>query len=157
WMLRDIRWSYVSFALSERLNETLRRRRNPLRAPDGFVIEAYNPTDEPITLTLSMFIQRTKLNPAITANQLPPPYFGKLTIPPGHFLEIVPFENFRAIIECGLPFGIGLTPQSEEGAHLVFLTLDLVAQRKDMIPQRPSAAISQSAAKPAKCVVFDLD
>src|SRR5262245_48499109 len=101
----NIRWSYTTFALSERLNDLIRRRRNPKRLPDAFVVEIYNPTATTITLTLSMAVDRSRLKAALLATQLPPPFFRKLTIPPGYFLDLIPLDAFRSLIESDLPFG----------------------------------------------------
>src|SRR5262245_36771121 len=153
----DIRWSYTTFALSERLNDLIRRRRNPKRLPDAFVVEIYNPTSTTITLTLSMAVDRSRLKAAVLAAQLPPPFFRKLAIPSGYFLDVIPLEAFRSLIESDLPFGIALTPTGEAGAHAVFLTLDFIAR-----PYRGTATQTpmprEAKVRPAaKCVVFDLD
>jgi FkbH-like protein len=153
----DIRFSYLAFALSERLNELIRSRRNPRRLPDAFVIEIYNPTSATVTLTLSMAVNRSTLKPTVVAAQLPQPVLRRLTVAPGYFLELIPRQAFESLIESDLPFGIALTPAGEAGAHLVFLTLDFVG-RPYRTNDTSSLAVPRPNTRPAaKCVVFDLD
>lgn len=152
----DIRWAYSGFALMERLNEFLHRRTGTQPLPDAFVMEIYNPTDQPVTLQLVMFIDRSRIGRKVTADQLPAPVVRKLEVKPGYFREDVPREAFGTLIGSRLPFGLGLTPLSEEGAHLVFLTLDFVQYGKQAASAVADAPLARKA-PPAKCVVFDLD
>lgn len=149
----DIRWAYASFALLERFNARLLRRRDG-RLPDAFVIEIYNPGSAAVDMTLGMSIDRSALGRAITADQLPPAMQRRLSIPPGYFRDIVPLDAFRAIVGSGLPFNLALNPVTPD-AHLVFLTLDFVAGQETSTSL--SAAPAKAALPPAKCVVFDLD
>ena len=152
----DIRWAYSGFALMERLNEFLHRRTGVQPLPDAFVMEIYNPMDRPVTLQLVMFIDRARIGRKVTADQLPAPVVRKLEVPPGYFREDVPREAFQTLIGSRLPFGLGLTPLSEEGAHLVFLTLDFVQYGRKAAAAVTDAPLTRKA-PPAKCVVFDLD
>lgn len=152
----DIRWAYSGFALMERLNEFLHRRTGTQPLPDAFVMEIYNPTGQPVTLQLVMFIDRSRIGRKVTADQLPAPVVRKLEVKPGYFREDVPREAFGTLIGSRLPFGLGLTPLSEEGAHLVFLTLDFVQYGKQAASAVADAPLARKA-PPAKCVVFDLD
>ena len=147
----DQRWSWLSFSLLERLNRRLARRSG---RPDAFVAEIYNPGDSPVTLLLSMAVDRTRLAQPLAPSQLPRPLLRTLTIPPGYFREDIPAATFEQITGSGLPFSIALTPGAEDGTHLVFLTLDLVEYRRAAKVVAPAAAPPRPA---AKCVVFDLD
>lgn len=153
----DIRWSYLTFSLLERLNSRLQRRSRGGALPDAFIVEIYNPGDSAVSLLLSMAIDRTKVEGGTSPAQLPRPVLRKLVIPPGYFREDLPAELFAALVGSGHPFNLALTPEAPEGTHLVFLTLDFVRHRAAMaVAAEPEA----SAAKPrtsAKCVVFDLD
>jgi FkbH-like protein len=147
----DQRWSWLSFSLLERLNRSLARRAG--RA-DAFVAEVYNPGEAPVTLLLSMAVDRTRLAQPLAPSQLPRPLLRTLTIPPGYFREDIPAAEFAQITGSGLPFSIALTPGAEDGTHLVFLSLDLVQYRGANSAATPAAARARPA---AKCVVFDLD
>jgi FkbH-like protein len=146
----DQRWSWLSFSLLERLNRRLARRSG---RPDAFVAEIYNPGDAPVTLLLSMAVDRTRLASPLPPSQLPRPLLRTLTIPPGYFREDIPAVEFEQITASGLPFSIALTPGAEDGTHLVFLSLDLVEYRR----AAKTAAPTVTAGPAAKCVVFDLD
>ena len=148
---KDRRWSWLSYSLLTRMNAWLRRAGS--RRPDAFVAEIYNPGTAPVTLMLSMAVDRSAISQQIRSEQLPRPLLETLVLNPGYNREEVPVRRFAHLIDAGLAFGIALTPGAEEGAHLVFLTLDLVqhavrtAARKVLPGARPGA----------KCVVFDLD
>lgn len=147
----DQRWSWLSHSMLERLNRRLARRSG---RPDAFVAEIYNPGDAPVTLLLSMAVDRTRLPQPLPPSQLPRPLLRTLTIPPGYFREDIPAREFEQITASGLPFSIALTPGAEDGTHLVFLSLDLVKYQRTADSPAPSAASARPA---AKCVVFDLD
>jgi FkbH-like protein len=150
---RDARWAGLGFSLFERLNRRLARgRKGPL--PDAFVAEIYNPGNAPVTLLLSMAVDRTQLGRAVTPDQLPRPVLERLTVPPGYFRQDLPRAAFADLLGSGLPFNMALVPDGGEGAHLVFLTLDFVAFHK---AEAVEAAAPVAARPAAKCVVFDLD
>lgn len=153
---RNARWSALNVELYERLNKWLRRRRDPRSMPDAFVIEIYNPADTPVSLLLSFFVDRPKVGRAIPPDQLPRPILRKLRIAPGYFRHDLPREEFQDLVASGLPFCISLTPDGDEGAHLVFLTLDFVSYWPAALgSSRRSRAATTAPA--AKCVIFDLD
>jgi FkbH-like protein len=147
----DQRWSWLSFSLLERLNRRLARRSG---RPDAFVAELYNPGDAPVTLLLSMAVDRTRLAQPLSPSELPRPFLRTLTVPPGYFREDIPVSAFEQIAGSSLPFGIALTPGAEDGTHLVFLTLDFVQYNKSTPASGKAAPVARPA---AKCVVFDLD
>lgn len=152
-VLKDIRFSYATHSILERLNDRLRKRGAGKSLPDAFVAEIYNPTDTSIDLLLSMSVDRTRLSAGITPDRLPPPFPLKLSVPPGYFRRDIPREALAHLLEPGLPFNIALVPAAD-GAHLIFLTLEFVEYRK-------AAALAEARAPaklpPAKCVIFDLD
>lgn len=151
----DIRWSYLTHSLLERMNARLHRRHSARDLPDAFVIEIYNPGTADVVLMLTMEIDRTKLMPAIAAADLPRPVVAKLTIPPGYFRDDIPRETFAELIGSGLPFNLALTPEAVEGAHLIFLTLDFIGHTQ--AADTPEKLVESAKRPPAKCVIFDLD
>ena len=172
---KDSRFSYVTYALLERLNQRLLERRDPAVRPDAFVFECYNPNSSEVVMRLSVAVERTKLSPSVRVDQLPPPFVVRFSIPPGYFRRDIPFEQLSPVIDTLLPFGISIVPEAGEGVHLVFLTLDFVVYDKPEAPPNvtvistlttiqpadppPLAATTpgQAARPAAKCVVFDLD
>ena len=152
------RWKYLSFALGQRLMDMLRRREGN-GAPDGFLIDIFNPTQQTVGLTLSMSVGAGS-HVESTAAELPRPFLRRVLLKPGHNRELIAYREFRDVIECRLPFNVSLTPDSDAGYHLVVRTLDLVKLSAQGRARRaPAAAATQTAqrASAAKCVVFDLD
>ena len=158
----DKRWSWLGFSLLDRLGRQLSKGKG--RA-DAFVAEIYNPGQEPVTLLLSMAVDRSRLAAPLGPEQLPRPLLRRLTVAPGYFREDIEAAAFAAIAESGLPFSIGLAPAEAEGAHLVFLTLDFVQYAAPAAPAAPAVeppaeaapALPVPALPAGKCVVFDLD
>lgn len=153
---KDIRWSYLTFSLLERMNSWLHGRRNAGEIPDAFVVEVYNPGEAEIAILLAMTVDRTKLARQVTADHVPPPVMERIVLPPGYTRVDLPRSRFESLIAADFPFGITLTPDGAEGAHLVFLSLDFVSYERVPAdaPLRGAAAPTRSD---AKCVVFDLD
>jgi FkbH-like protein len=149
----DARWRHLAHTLLERLNQRLHRSGRKGPVPDAFLAEIYNPGPEPATLLLSMAVDRSKIGSDLLPHQLPPPVFERMTVPPGYFRQRVPSRRFAALLSSGLPFNVAITPAGE-GARIVFLTLDFIADGAAAAlpataPEKPKPA--------AKCVVFDLD
>jgi FkbH-like protein len=154
-LLGDRRWSWLGHSLLERTGRRFFRAK-PGSLPDAFVAEIYNPGDRPVTLLLSVAIDRSRLARPLPPEQLPRPLLRRLTIEPGYFREEIDAAELAPVLASGLPFGIALTPAEEDGVRLVFLTLDLVEYR-DARAAAP-AAVAEGPARPAaKCVIFDLD
>lgn len=154
----NIRWSYLTFGLLERLNRRLHNASDQRQTPDAFIVEVYNPTAKTATLLLSMSIVRTCIRTDIRADQLPSPFLRKLSFAPGYNLSEIPFTDFAEIIGSGLPFGISLTPEAVEGTHLVFLCLDLIQYSNLAKTTETKQTVGKHAERvAAKCVVFDLD
>lgn len=175
WVSRDIRFSYLTFALLERLNGWLLKRRRAVH-PDAFVFECYNPGHSVVLMQFYIAIDRTKLPGSVRLDQLPPPATLKVTIPPGYFRQDIPFSFFESIVETHLPFGMTVAPNAGEGTHLVFLALDFVtydhpgevafdsrpastgwSAEVAAVPPPKATPRPNTERPPAKCVVFDLD
>lgn len=152
----DIRWSYVTFSLLERLNTWLQKRRNGGKIPDAFVLEVYNPGETEVSVLLAMTVDRAKLGQGITPSHVPTPVLERIVLPPGYTRFDLPRRRFEELIASNFPFGITLTPDGAERAHLVFLSLDFVSFRQ--VPAKVASEVPAASGQPAaKCVVFDLD
>jgi FkbH-like protein len=137
----DLRWSRISQAIFAR---AARRWNKASRlAPEGFLLEVYNPDDKEATLDLTI-----RLDPYARSHSSPilPPFQTGLRLQPGYSTHFVEAFGFRHITASGRPFLVSLIPAAETTPTLVFLTADFVIA--------PGAA---RQVKPAKCVVFDLD
>ncbi len=160
WLGAGIRWSYLAFGAFERLNGWVRRRRDPRARPDAFVAEIYNPGAAPIALVFFVAVDRGQMTRKLSADQLPPAYSRRLTVEPGYNRFDVPVSEFLPILDSDLPFNMALIPDAEDGSHLVFLSLDLIAFDGQSAAPETAVAAGDPAGKPlpaAKCVVFDLD
>jgi len=159
-VLRDLRWNYLAFALFERLNSAVRKM-GVKELPDGFLIDIYNPTQQSVVFSFSMSVSIPQLLRHLGPESVPRPFQKRITIAPGQHRELIPFTQFRDIIESGLPFNMALTPQGADGHHVVFIQLDLVKlameERKKL--EAPSKGTRSKIVHrvAAKCVVFDLD
>jgi FkbH-like protein len=172
----DIRFSYTTFALSERLNRWLLKRRDNGVRPDAFVFECYNPGSQDVIVQMYVAVDRTKVPKSVRPEQLPPPFTVRFAIAPGYFRRDIPFESMAGVVDTNLAFDLSIIPDSGEGAHLVFLALDFVtydnrqeaaanvtpiSKLTTIAPAAYPAVAAQTEGKvdrpPAKCVVFDLD
>jgi FkbH-like protein len=142
---KDGRWSWLGFSLLDRLSRRLQRSGSS--RPDAFIAEIYNPGQEPVTLLLNISADRAATGHP--PDRLPRPFLKRLTVQPGYFREDIPACEFAPVLESGLPFNIALGPDADDGAHLVFLTLDLL--------EYGSSAAAKAKQPAAKCVIFDLD
>jgi len=175
-VFRNIRLSYATFALYERFNRWLLRRRDIGVRPDAFVFECYNPGSCDIVVQMHVALDRTKIPKSVRPEQLPPPFIVKFAIAPGYFRRDIPFESMASIVDTNLAFNLSIIPDSGEGVHLVFLALDFVVydsgekaaanvtpiSRLTTIAPVPFRSVAEQTKikadrPPAKCVVFDLD
>jgi FkbH-like protein len=161
----DARWNHAGFALLERLNTALRRRRLTER-PDGFLFEAYNPSAVAVHLILSMTVDRSRLPRNLNPDEVPRPFARRIEMQAGEFRVLIPLSDFRDVIESGLAFNVSIAPETAEGTRVVFRALDFVklspGDRTVMLDSLRPASVASPAesakrAKEAKCVVFDLD
>lgn len=157
---RDRRWNYLAFALFERLNAAVHRLGAKQR-PNAFVVDLYNPGDKDVSFLLSMIAYAPPGGRYLAPEAVPAPFRKRLTIAPGRFRQIIPSDEFGHVTDSGLPFNIALTPQGEDGSHVVVIQLDLVRlppstrPAREQPPDRPPKDGRKIPA--AKCVVFDLD
>ncbi len=141
----DPRWRARSPS-PRKIARRLHRRGNGRRLPDAFVVEVYNPEPNAVKLQLGM---RIPLSARLSADRpVPAPFHADMTLEPGYSCHRFDRHRFGAIVGCGLPFKVTVTPEADETTRLVFLGLDFVCDRASREGQ-PGA--------PVKCVVFDLD
>lgn len=150
------KWATPMEAVYKRVNNWLQGRQEDGTFPDTFIIEVYNPANAPVSLVLSLTVDRGRMKKAVSAHQLPPPLTIPLTAEPGLTAHELPALKARDIFASGLPFNIALAPAGAETPSLVFRRLELVSA-----PEKPGgkaeAAAAASKLPAAKCVVFDLD
>ncbi len=144
----DRRWSYLGYHVWDRMTGIAARFQT--ERPYALAIEIFNPTDRIVELVLQISVDRSRMRPRREEHKLPVPFYETLRIPSGHFSQIIPGEKFAPIASSGLPFEIAIEPLQED-THLVFPTLDLIAQPKKIDEQKPVQDL------PVKCVIFDLD
>jgi HAD superfamily phosphatase (TIGR01681 family) len=144
-LTRDIRWSYVTHSLRERLVRWLHRRGANARQPEAFLLEIYNPG--PDVARLQLVISPVKSETG-GRGPTPPtaPFRARLDLPVGYSRHQFSRTQFAKVTER--PFDIALIPDAETTPTLVFLTADFVA----LDPQRKDQQRS-----PVKCIVWDLD
>ncbi|ARO86473.1 FkbH domain-containing protein [Nitrosospira lacus] len=150
-LTRDMRWSYLEYALLERFARWMHRVSRTESKPDFFLLEVYNPADVPIRMQLNMSISSGMMSKQAQLTKLPLPFRALITVPPGYSRHKFGYEQFSMITECGLPFDIAIIPDAETTAsRIVFLTADFVVHHQ-------TESVQSSSNPKIKCVVWDLD
>lgn len=148
-LTRDIRWRFVAVPVSERLCRRLHRRKPKDSRPDAFLLEVYNPSEQPVRMMLEISAARIEIEAGGESISDLPAFTTTIELPSGYSRFSFDHALFSSVTESGLPFDVSLIPQEERVVTLVFLATDFVRYR----PQTPAAG-----AKPGvKCVVWDLD
>jgi len=149
-IMRNSSYNAKASEFVERVIYYLGKDSNKKNSPDGFLIDIYNPSRQILSLRFEVFHYRR--------DTPPPPFYKKLLVTPGHYQKMIPFSEISAIVHCGIPYEIGLTPEIESDVHLICRSLDLVT----LAEKEPNG--SDLGSKPLmkanteiKCVVFDLD
>jgi HAD superfamily phosphatase (TIGR01681 family) len=142
------RFKRVSSSLLEKYQRWKHRRKPAQQLPSAFLLEVYNPAEEPVSIQVSMGPAVCEIVDA-DRTKLPPPFRATLAIEPGYSRHEIDQVSFRAITESGLPFDIAIMPEGDNSVHLVFLTADFVTYNE--------VATDAPSTKQVKCVVFDLD
>jgi FkbH-like protein len=132
----------------------LAENKGPTEAlPTAFLVECYNPQEEPIGLSLT--VRSNNPNSKV-------PYQELLAAKPGANRFRIPYDAMEAVVGLRNPFQIELIPNSvadADGTTLYFGLLDFVHEQT--VP--PGGALDGSPVKPGtslpkiKCVVWDLD
>ena len=134
---RDDRWKYPTFGLSRKLCWWLHRTNRGRTKPDAFVVEVYNPGEEPVRMQLAMdFPPETRKDLAHTV-QIQPRFRTTLDFPPGYSRHDFERRLFQSVTESGMQFTISLTPQADTTARLVFLLADFVKYRHPVSRKEP--------------------
>jgi len=112
--------------------------------PDFFLLECYNPGQEPVDLTLTIrpdFKKGTKA-PKLAFEHL-------IVVKPGFIREMIPVSDIEKRFPLNIPFKIDITPNNgDKVVRLYFGSIDFV--------KTSITAVKQSDKK-VKCVVWDLD
>lgn len=149
-LTRDMRWSYLEYALLERFARWMHRVNRTESKPDFFLLEVYNPADVPIRMQLNMAISGGMMSKQTQLTKLPLPFRTSVVFPPGYSRHEFGYQQFSMITECGLPFDIAIIPDGETASRVVFLTADFIVHRK-------TESVRSSSTPKIKCVVWDLD
>lgn len=160
----DARFAHSAYSVLDRVVRALNRRATGGTLPESFVVELHNPMSQPVSAHLSIGVDRAALARTANPANLPKRFSAKLDVPPGYFRRTFPLEDFREVVESGLPFNVSFMPVGDGDCRLVFLTMDFVTWRRNgagTAPAHGDAAGSAPAAAAKlpgiKCVVFDLD
>ncbi len=132
-----------------RRNKLTQRNGRENAPPDYFVIEAFNPSDAPIALTLSIRAGATAARRT----------FQRLVRAlPGLTREKIAFHEIRSVIDTDQAFEVELVPNEAEALTLYFGLIDFV-QEKTAAPEQPPRveARVEGEGRTCKCVVWDLD
>ena len=149
-LTNDIRWSYLEHVIHERFARWLHRKIHTKSKPDFFLLEVYNPTEDPIRMQFNILNSIGTVSNHIEFTKLPPPFRSSLTLPKGYSRHEFKYEQFSAIIESGHPFDISISPDAENTSRIIFLTADFIIKHK-------TECIHKLASPQIKCVVWDLD
>lgn len=116
----------------------------PVDLPDCFVLECYNPSSRPISLTISM---RSR-------EEVAPRTFQRIIrVPPGFLREAIPCQEIFRQIDPSQPFEVEILPNEVDNAVLYFGMMDFARLR----PAAQSNETAPGTTKPWKCIVWDLD
>jgi FkbH-like protein len=131
------------YSLKKRL--AYRTNRSEL-LPTSFLLECYNPSAQPVPLSLTV-------RSIDTETQIP---FQKLIqVGPGFQRIRIPLQEIEQAVDLATPFNVELIPNDDNNeVTLVFGLMDFVREIPDLI-----AAIPESSTEPkkVKCIVWDLD
>lgn len=145
----DIRWSFVTQVLLERLGRGLHGRNRTGTRPDAFLLDVYNPGSEALSMQLTMTVSLKDSDTAKYRQRPRIPFRALVSFAPGYSKHEFSQRQFADVTEAGLPFDVALYPDADSRAHLVFLTADFVAYKQTTIAKQKAPNI--------KCVVWDLD
>lgn len=151
------RWATAMETLHKRINDWLQARETHAVLPNAFLLDVYNPTDRPVTLIFSGAVDKLRLGRATRNDQLPTPMSATVTVPAGFSAHQIALDALKPTLQSGLPFNLALTPQGDEGAHLIFKRMDLVTLAEPQGERQEKAAAPAAFAPSAKLVIFDLD
>jgi len=151
-------WSSLTFELQDMLAKKLQQRSSNTINPSGFLIEIYNPENQ--VCRVKFAVASSSSRAAKSGNVAPLPFWALLELEPGYNRKLIDYDSIKAVVQSGIPYNISLTPETESGTHLVFITLDFVSfiSSASAEPSIKASQIGRTQSRPnVKCVVFDLD
>jgi FkbH-like protein len=116
------------------------------QVPTAFLVECYNPMNQPIALSLTM-----RSNDA----SVKVPFQELLVVEPGPNRLRVPFDSINAVVPLDYSFSVELIPNDvTQGTVLYFGLMDFVKDVQSKFDRRQKALTETPK---IKCVVWDLD
>ena len=157
-------WTSLSFELLDYTSKRLQKASTQNEVPDGFLIEIYNPADEPCKVKFACAVAGSKMLSIPASGKLALPYWKQLDLRAGYNRTFIPFAELSSVVESGLPYNVSFTPEQESGTQLVFISVDFVTVEDpdsfhtESVASIPLGSVKEKSEQPAaKCVVFDLD
>ncbi|MGH7988536.1 MAG: HAD-IIIC family phosphatase [Candidatus Binataceae bacterium] len=141
-------WEQLTYIASGKLGRRMHRRGTDGVQPDAFLLEVYNPGVEEVRLQIIFSVSTDDVAQNGHPAPLIAPVIKTLPLPPGYSRHEFEADNFRQILDRGLPFKITMVPEADNNARLVFLSADLVRFKR---------SATEAKKTKIKCVVFDLD
>lgn len=145
-LTKKVHWKAVTHMALEELVRRLDRRRSTEVSPDAFLLELYNPTDQPVRMQLSFSALPAQAKKPLL--RISEDFTTTIVSPIGYSRHEIHLALLRRLIDSTPRFLISLVPEADNNARLVFLNSGFVK-----FGPRPE----DSDAKRVKCVVFDLD
>ena len=91
----DVRWSFITQVLLERLGRKLHGQTRPGRRPDAFLLEVYNPGSETVTMQLTMTVSRIDSDENKYDERVRIPFHARVSFAPGYSKQEFANEQFR--------------------------------------------------------------
>jgi len=113
--------------------------------PDSFLLECFNPASSTVSLTFTVRLRARERNR---------PFQKKIDLLPGYTRTKIAFSEISQVIDFSEPFEIEMVPNESEDKILYFGLMDFVRERH---PEPTKEIGLESAIKPIKCIVWDLD
>ena len=156
-------WTSLSFELFDYASKRLQKASTPKGAPDGFLIEIYNPDNQVCSVKFACAVAGSKMLSIPASGRLVLPYWKLLKLDAGYNRFFIPYAELSRVVESGLPYNVSFTPEAESGTQLVFISCDFVTIDNPHALVPPVPTLKDHSHPPvqdqpaAKCVVFDLD
>jgi FkbH-like protein len=148
-LLNQSRWHYLTDAAMRHACNWLHRKNSRRTAPDAFILEMYNPGEQPVRMQLAMEYAPEAVPKLVQISSIRPRFRTTVTLPPGYSRHEFEKRLFQGVTDTGLPFQIAFIPEADTAPTLVFLSADFVQYREKMSAEQNRPGV--------KCVVWDLD
>ena len=144
----DARWAHNVHSVSERWIRRLHRTKGLDGAPDGFLLEIYNPAQHATRLQLVIGSVSAAPEPGQCA--IPGQRFVQtFELTPGYSRHYVDRQAFQHVLDERKDFDVSLIPEADGTDHLAMLSADFVRLASLRQPKKAAPRI--------KCLVWDLD